>query len=526
MASDTQPVQVGALPETSRRKLSIRPKILLWLLGFTAVILALLWLSQVVFLKDIYQGIKQAEIRSTAEQLAEVADSRTLADTAAALAKEKHVSLVVYDRDGEKPLCSRQADGESPLHKILFQRNSYGIDYFSVQNVEVFCAAAEKSGGSVFHRVTGSERLAGEKGIPLPKEELILKEGIELPESDSATHIIYTLLSDRADGSRIAVLLGASVSPVQATVQTLRILLTVLSVLLVLLAIGLSFLISAKIAKPITRLTESAAVLATGNYGIDFDGRGYRETEELGTALDFAARELSKLDGLRRELIANVSHDLRTPLTMISGYAEVMRDIPGENTPENLQIVIDESDRLKNLVKDLLDLSKLQSGTLPPEMSEFSLTNAIESELTRYNKLRDREGYQIEFRYDRLVSVLADHGMIMQVVYNLVNNAVNYTGADKRVTVEQTLEGAYVRISVTDTGDGIAPDKLALIFDRYYREQDHKRATVGTGLGLSIVKGILETHGGRYGVTSALGAGSTFWFELPVTAVQPLPENE
>ena len=223
------------------------------------------------------------------------------------------------------------------------------------------------------------------------------------------------------------------------------------------------------------------------------------------------------MDRLQKELIANISHDLRTPLTMIKGYSEVMRDIPDENTPENIQVIIDETERLSALVSDLMDLSRMQSGACEAKMTEFDLTDAVRETLERYDTLVNHRGYSLNFVYDRSAYVLADRGMILQVLYNLMNNAINYTGEDRRITVTQTVKEEWVRISVTDTGEGIEPDQMPLIWDRYYKvDKVHKRATVGTGLGLSIVKGILELHGAAYGVNSTLGQGSTFWFELPI----------
>ena len=206
-----------------------------------------------------------------------------------------------------------------------------------------------------------------------------------------------------------------------------------------------------------------------------------------------AADELSQVEHLQQELIANISHDLRTPLTMIGGYAEVMRDIPGENTPENMQIIIDETSRLSSLVTELLDFSKLQAGTLKMESSVFSLTQAVTAILTRYNKLKEQEGYQILFEPAEECNVYADEGRIGQVIYNLINNALTYTGPDKTVTVTQTVEGDQVRIAVHDSGQGIPQEELPLIWNRYYRsKENHKRAIQGSGLGLSIVRSILE----------------------------------
>ena len=202
---------------------------------------------------------------------------------------------------------------------------------------------------------------------------------------------------------------------------------------------------------------------------------------------------------------------------MITGYGEVMRDLPGENTPENIQIIIDEATRLSSLVNDLLDLSKLQSGSIKPQKSRFCLTDSIRDIFKRYSKLKEQDGYNIEFECGEDVFVVADELRISQVIYNLVNNAINYAGDDKTVIVTQIVKDNIVRIEVTDHGEGISPENLQYIWDRYYKvDKEHKRGVIGTGLGLSIVKGILDSHNAHYGVKSTLGKGSTFWFELPI----------
>ena len=206
---------------------------------------------------------------------------------------------------------------------------------------------------------------------------------------------------------------------------------------------------------------------------------------------------------------------------MIMGYSEVMRYIPGENTPENVQVIIDETERLTDLVNDMLDLSKIQSGTQRPEMEIFSLTDTVRTVMQRYEKLIGQDGYRIEFFADNNVDVCADRGMILQVIYNLINNAIHYTGDDKLVYVRQTVNGDTVRISVTDSGEGISAELIPMIWERYYKvDKVHKRARVGTGLGLSIVKGVLELHHTTYGVDSVLGKGSTFWFELTTVTAE------
>ena len=192
-----------------------------------------------------------------------------------------------------------------------------------------------------------------------------------------------------------------------------------------------------------------------------------------------------------------------------------MRDIPGENSPENVQVIIDEATRLTTLVNDLLDLSKLQSGVSEICKEEFDITQNIIAILKRFSKLTEQDGYVIRFEYRDDAIVFADEYKIYQVIYNLIINAINYAGDDKTVIVRQIVHGNVVRIEVEDHGNGIAKEELDNIWDRYYKvDKNHKRAVQGTGLGLSIVQNILELHDTKYGVHSVLGKGSTFWFEL------------
>ena len=284
----------------------------------------------------------------------------------------------------------------------------------------------------------------------------------------------------------------------------------------------MAYFISERVTRPVAAMNNEAKKLAVGNYDVNFEGGDFCETAELGATLNYAANELSKLDTMQKELISNISHDLRTPLTMISGYSEVMRDIPGEMTGENMQIIIDETKRLSTLVNDLLDLSRLTGGQRRLNRAVFSLTECVRSTIGRYSHLVERDGYTITFDADCDVLCEADEILILQVIYNLISNAINYTGEDKRIHVSQLVQNGICRISVTDTGEGIPEDKLPHIWDRYYRTGDfHKRAVSGTGLGLSIVKNALILHHASFGVSSTIGVGSTFWFELPL-----LSENE
>ena len=272
-----------------------------------------------------------------------------------------------------------------------------------------------------------------------------------------------------------------------------------------------------KIAEPIVKITKSAEKMAAGNYSIKFEGGDYLEIQRLASTLTYAGQQISKVDAMQRDLIANVSHDLRTPLTMLKAYAEMIRDLSGDNPQkrnEHLEIIIEETDRLAQLVNDMLDLSKLEDGNQELNYTEFNIRILLEDIVARYEGISKKSDYHISFEPDGDAIVRCDIIKIQQVIYNLINNAVNYTGEDKQIFIKQKNSADCVRIEVSDTGEGIAPEKIKLIFDKYYRSENHKREVVGTGLGLSIVKAILKKHEYNFGVYSVVGKGSTFWFEI------------
>ncbi len=336
-------------------------------------------------------------------------------------------------------------------------------------------------------------------------------------EQDISNTVYVKCFTDK-NGNEYVMFLNSQTAPVSAIIKTFSAQFKWIFIILLLGALVLAYIMSRQVTNPIVKLNKSVKKLAKGDYNEKFNVRGYREAIELSNALNHASEELSKTDKLQKDLLANVSHDLRTPLTMIRGYSEMMRDIPGENTPENVQIVIDETTRLSNLVNDMLDISKIQSGERTVEKQVFNLTETVRETLSRYEKLTTKDGYNIKFISDNDASIYADKTMMLQVLYNLINNAINYTGEDKSVTVKQTTTEKKVKIEIIDTGEGIPPDRLALIWDRYYKiDKVHRRAAVGSGLGLSIVKGILEMHKATYGVISTPGEGSNFWFELELS---------
>ena len=470
-------------------KMGIKWKVFCYLAVFILITLALLWMFQIAFLDDFYRAIKTNTIKSTAQTVEKQLQNEHSTDQLENIATKKDIFIRVINADGTDRYII--ADGPGKALKKLSKEDLSGLKQQVDQN-----------GGPIL-------QISGQKKWNKDKHK------IDTDKTKNAFNqfIIYTNNVILNDGNEVFVLIGTMISPVDATVETLRTQLVCISIIMVLFCVVLAFLISRNISKPIVKINRSAKELARGNYQVRFEEGGYREVAELGATLNYAAKELSTVENLRKELIANVSHDLRTPLTMITAYSEIMRDLPGENTSENVQVIIDEATRLTALVNDMLDLSKIQAGSDSLSIKEFNLTESINTILMRYAKLIENDGYHIDFDYEDDVFVEADEMKMSQVIYNLINNAINYTGADKRVIIRQTVKKGLVTISITDTGKGIAEEELPYIWDRYYKvDKSHKRSTVGTGLGLSIVKGILEMHHVEYGVTSKLGKGSTFYF--------------
>lgn len=296
-----------------------------------------------------------------------------------------------------------------------------------------------------------------------------------------------------------------------------------ISFVMVLVAIMLSFVASGfaavLITKPVNEVTERAKQLARGDYNLDFKEHYFcREINELSETLDYACVEISKAEKMQQELIANVSHDFKTPLTMIKAYASMIREISGEDKEKrdaHAKIIIDESDRLTALVEDVLDISKIRSGFGADERTVFNLSEEVYRVAGRFDYLKETEGYDIEMDVEDDLYISANRTRIEQVLYNLIGNAVNYTGEDKKVKVGLRLKGENSRFEVKDTGKGIKQEDIPAIWDRYCRSSEtHKRPVKGTGLGLSIVKGILAAHGYPFGVDSEEGKGSTFWVEF------------
>ncbi len=336
----------------------------------------------------------------------------------------------------------------------------------------------------------------------------------EITNSDNAP-LFYTARKFVKNDSIEFLLLFSSMAPVEDAIAVLRNQLILVAIIVLIVSLFISFLLADRISRPIDDMSAVAERWANGDNAVQFKGGSYTEMYELANALNKAKNEIDKSGRLQRDLMANVSHDLKTPLTMIKAYAEMVRDISGDNKEKrdkHTQVIIDESDRLALLVNDILNLSKLQAQSTVLECKKVNLSELIGTILLRFDGVVLEKGYTIERSLDKDVYVFVDEKKIEEVVYNLVGNAVNYTGEDKTVKVYLSKKDNVATLEVIDSGVGISEDKIGTIWERYLRySETHHRAVKGTGLGLSIVKVILETHNLEYGVVSKEGVGSNFY---------------
>lgn len=501
-------------------------KLLTYFLLFGAIILLVLWAFQTFFLESFYTMSRSSKVERNAAVISKsIQSNKNVQETIENVASYNNLSVYVYDSNSLFNLIY-DCEYDNPSTALKFEYH----DVYS------YYKEASNNGGTYMCVTTSdntkiaSQRLmnlfSGQSTDDSTRTEIHYRsDGSN--KASRTQNMVYADIIELDNGSECFLIITSSITPLSNTVEIIKGQMLMVSIVFILLSVLFSLYASRRIAKPISKTNTSAKELAKKNYDVDFNASGYLEVEELNKTLNYAKTELAATEKLQQELIANISHDLRTPLTMITGYGEVMRDLPGENTPENIQIIIDEATRLSTLVNDLLDLSKLQSGAVQPEKQEFCLTDSIKDIFLRYAKLIEQDGYNISFESSEDVYVNADELKISQVIYNLVNNAINHAGDDKTVIVTQNVKDKKVRIEVTDHGEGIPADKLEYIWDRYYKvDKEHKRGIIGTGLGLSIVKSILDAHDAHYGVRSRFGNGSTFWFELNVTSVKKHKSKE
>ena len=453
-------------------------KIFFYLIIFSLLILFFLWLLQILLLNNYYEYYKTNELNLTINTL-----------------KNN------YKKD----------NFESVLEDVAFNTD--------------FCVEITSLDGSYYSNIqnnkgcidtVGNQKLFQEKQSFMQSNEDSFKLKIVNPRFNNKTLLYGTKLDDNQ-----YLFVNTSLEPIDTTIDVLKNQFIIVSIIVIILGAIAAYFISRSLSKPITKLTKSAKELSNGNYNIKFDVESdILEIKELGNTLDYAKNEMKKTDETRREILSNVSHDLKTPLTMIKAYAEMERDldISKEKHDNNMNIIIEEVDRLNILVNDILNLSKLESNMDTLNIEKLNLTDLINAILNRFKIFSYTKNYEFIFDYDKPLYIEADKQKLEQVIYNLIGNAINYTGKDQKVYINIIENKKNIRVEIKDTGKGIKKEDINKVWDKYYKtDKKYKRNTIGTGIGLSIVKNIFILHHFKYGIDSIENKGSTFWFEIPIT---------
>lgn len=455
----------------------MRMNIWFWFMEFVLATFLLLWVCQVLFLQSFYDRMKTGDIIRLAEKMTKAYAVGSFENEFLDIAIQNDMCIEVLDQYYREVYPQHIMGGSCFIHG------------YNNKVKDTIHGLKSQSGNVYYFQDTH----------PVTQVNIL----------------VYACTITAPDGTEGYLILNTPLTPVTATVSIIRRQLFMITAILLILGFIISGIVANRLSKPIVRVTKDAEQLAHGRYDVQFDGSGYDEAERLAETLTYASHEINRIDTMQRDLIANASHDLRTPLTMLKAYAEMIKDFSGDDPvrrAEHLQIIIEETDRLSALVNDILDLSKLENGKMKLEITEFDMEHRLTDIVERYRGLSEINGYTFHLETDGEAAVSCDAGKIEQVICNLINNAINYTGTDKQIFISMQHTEDGIRIAVRDTGQGMDQETLSRIFDKYYRSENYKREVRGTGLGLSIVKAILRLHDYAFGVDSTVGVGSTFWF--------------
>lgn len=360
------------------------------------------------------------------------------------------------------------------------------------------------------------------QGLPMMMMTVRTAQSMIPDDADGTPHYIsptskasrYAIVGQKANngGYLFAVF---SLADLDGASHILQRQLWIVTIVLIVLSVLLAVFLSGRMSRPIRAVTEAARKMASGQLDIRLPVKSRDEIGQLTEALNDLGAELGRTENLRQELIANVSHELRSPLTVIQGYAETVRDVTWPNEikrTEQLNVIVEESSRLSRVVKDILDYSRLQAGVEQLNLESFPICPVFDHLQKQYAMEASRHNVTLQLSCPDQ-NIVFDRDRFDQVMHNLLNNAVNHARADSIIEISAAAQNGISRIEIKNQGPSITPEALSRIWERYYRaDQIDTGKPLGTGLGLAIVKTIFEKHGIRYGVISE-NEQTVFWFE-------------
>lgn len=451
----------------------IRFKLFLRFLSLLAIILLLVWLLQFFLYDKIYRNITSKDLAQIDEQVVGLYENGDL-NTLKTYSDKNNCSIIVYTKLGD----------------------SIDIKFSTLRNY--------------------SEEAFNQK-LKDMAQNLKRESATRYYLEDNGVETFNCGRVEKIDGNNVYFYTCGVVSVVDQTPRVMTFVLLIVSLVSLLVTLGVWFVLAKDISKPITKVSEKAATLSGGNLDVEFDSFDYTEVAQLSSTLNYSISEIKKSEEIQKDIIQNVSHELRTPLTMIRSYTELLQDFSGDDPQkrkEHLQVISEQTDRLENLVKDMIDLSKLQSKTMVFNKTEFDLSESLKGIEANYKTRYEKDGYKFKFKIAKNIKINADKQRIEQVVINLINNAINYSTDNKNIQVNLQKDGENAKLEIIDHGIGISEKDLPQIFQRHFRSTNSQQTTAGSGVGLTIVKEILDYHGYKISVKSKENEGSTFTVEF------------
>lgn len=445
---------------------------------------AFMWVVQIVLFERNFVNSTVTEVQERLNPLMEDLKTEDLAGNEQmilSLSKVTNGKMMVVDGDGK--LTALYSAGHK-LDEQAMESTSMFLNYLT-QSAEY----QQLLRGTPYNRVLryGSDPIALEVGIPA-----------------------------KYGGRQASVILYNTMDQLHTVLQINRNQLVMLSIVLTMLAAMVAAFLSRRFVKPIRVVKDTVDRLANGDLTASPGLSLYDELGQLSDSVESLGRALQRVDVLRKEVIANVSHELRSPLSLIAGYAEMVRDInwkEDQKREEDLNLIIREAGRMSEMVNDIMDYSQIQAGYVQLKKDWYNLYELIESEVAHCERSAVEYGISVVFESVRNdIPVQIDALKICQVIRNLLNNAVNHTADGGTIVVRIEETPGKTRVSVVNPGEPVPEEDREIIWERYQRSQHHGGRKQGTGIGLSIVSTFLKAHNMSYGVDCTDGF-TTFWFE-------------
>ncbi len=503
-------------PHLFARPWSIRQQLMLFLCSISLGLLALVWVLSSQLLQPYYNDIIRENLETQLDSIVGLMDD--MAENGVMISTRTEDTLVV------------NAAFQTAFNEAVSQ-NEIILENFCINVADTslsYVMYSESLSPCLLHG-GASTLFAGEELSPDTRDNETTVALRELCFAEGELYIILSsgewqqmLVGTTTANGEYVVLISASLSQVVDAAIVLEALAPSVGLIVLVVALMAAWQFSRWFTKPISNLSKASHAMAKGDYSVQVHTHRTDEFGQLTDEFNKMAKEVHRSANLQSELLANVSHDLRTPLTLIRGYAETIRDITGANEEkrkEHLNVIIDETDRLTTLVNSILELAKVSTGVEKYTPAPIALAPFFVEIAARYQGVCVQNDWKLALELaDKSLCIYADHDMMERALDNLLGNAMHHIGEDKTFVLRAyQTSPTLCRIEIEDHGKGISPEEREALFERYYRSRDNK-GKQGTGLGLSIARAIFKQHGFAFGVDSTPNKRTVFWFDAQLSA--------